>query len=103
MRMGDDDVGDRLRRDADLGEHAHRRYPVRDAELSREAGTVLVLHEARIDEDIAVAAPRQHEGERQIDAAVLVHAADQVDPGLLVRARIFDDVEIPGICHQMFP
>ena len=47
MAMGKDDVADVGRRQSNLAEKTHRRYPVRHAELAREA--VLGLHEAGVD------------------------------------------------------
>ena len=43
----------------------------RDAELAREPRTVLVLHEAGVDQHVAVAAARQNEGEGQVHHALL--------------------------------
>ena len=103
MGVGENDVGDGSGSDAKLLEHAHRRNPGGNAELSREAAAI-VLHEAGVDQHIAVALSGQDEGERQVHHAVMVHAADQVDPGLVLGAGIFEDVEVPKAgCSVMVP
>ena len=90
-----------VRRDAELGEHADRRDPVGNAELvARNSAPLLVLHEAGVDQHVAVAAPREDEGEGQVDDAVGIHAVDEVDPRLVLRPREFDDVEFPVAALQ---
>ena len=86
---------DRARRDAELGQHPERRYPVGNAEFPGEAGAVIVLHEAGIDQHVAVAALRQDERERQVHHAVIVHAADEVDPGLVLGAGELHHIDVP--------
>ena len=45
--------------------------------------------------------PRQQKENGKSTRAVLIHAADQVDPRLLVRAGIFEHVTVPGL-HRSF-
>jgi hypothetical protein len=51
MRMGKKDRVDRVRVDADLGQHPKKRDPGRNAELPRKGRPMIILHKAGIDED----------------------------------------------------
>ena len=97
MGVGDDDVGHRLGGNPHLREHPHRRDPGRDLELAGKTLLVLILHEAGIDEHDAVAPACEDERERQVHHAVGVHAADQVDPRLVLAPRVLDDEDIPVV------
>ena len=61
MGVGNDDVRNCVRRDVHFSQHSSRRYPGRNSEFSREAGTVIVLHEASVDQHIAIIALREDE------------------------------------------
>ena len=96
VRMGDDDVAHCLRRHAQLGKHAQRRNPARNAELERELGFVALPHETGVDEHVLLPAPRQHKGEGQIDHPRVVHPAHQPHPRL-VRVRVLKNKHFPAI------
>src|SRR5205814_2383838 len=72
-----------------------RRHPERHPELARKPGVALAAHETGVDQNAAALALQQHEGERQVHHAVVVHARHEVDPGLVFRARVFEDIDVP--------
>ena len=81
---------------ADLGQHPQWRDPGRDAEFPRKLRTVVVLHEAGIDEDAIFAPLSKDEGKRQVHDAFVIHPADKVDPRLIFGARILHHIHVPG-------
>ena len=75
--------------------HAHGRNPVGNAERLGHGDAVAFLHEPAVDQDVLLAAARQHECKGQIDVALVVGPLQQGRDRLVLAARILQNEYLP--------
>jgi len=100
MAVGEDDVRDLLRRDADLAEHRAGIAPIGDAELLGDGAPVLVFIVADVDERSEAVAFDERVAERQAERSPIVRAVNDGADRQLLDAGIFEDPD-RMLCHSV--